>query len=115
MSIFFEAGETDLWNPSNNVGRLYVGQARLFETLLGTASGISDVTSDTVYVDKSVFSEFVGALTQLHEGSNHPVYRNLMRGFVATSLILARRANLPSPDPEDLRDLVSDLDKAMHN
>lgn len=45
MSIFFEAGTDDLWNPSNNVGRLFISQARLFENLLGQSSGAGEVAT----------------------------------------------------------------------
>lgn len=117
MSIFFEAGDVDLWNPSNNVGRLFVHQARVFEAMLDTRSGVSDVSSDTVQIEPKAFAEFVESLVQLHDNSNHDVYRNLMRGFIGTALVLASRAGAAldahgSSDGE-LADLAAALDKSM--
>ncbi|WP_329540083.1 DUF6086 family protein [Streptomyces sp. NBC_01358] len=61
MSMYFDIGETTLWNPSNGAGRLFLRHAGALEAELGLPSGIRQGEDagdpDTVVLDRAVYAE----------------------------------------------------------
>ena len=94
MTQYYSAGELTLWNPSNGVSHVFLGQVRLFEQELGTASGLGEMFADECQVDVDEFGTFAQALLDYWGSSDHPVLHTLIDGFVSTVLALAQRAGV---------------------
>jgi hypothetical protein len=112
------AGDTILWNPASIVGVLFISESRIYEILANKSAGLGEVIADDIEVDVQVFAEFVDALVNLHESSNHMIYRTLMRGFLGTALALLLRTGSPAPasigdDTGELMPLAALLDRKM--
>ncbi|MEV8377561.1 DUF6086 family protein [Kribbella sp. NPDC056861] len=71
---------------------MFVGQTRVFEEVTKRSSGLGDVLDDEVAIDGALFAEFVEALVDLHDGTNHPVLHSLLKGYIGTALVLAQRS-----------------------
>lgn len=93
MSCFFEMSGRTVWNPANEVARLYVEQAAALARVLGVASGVGEIVNDECELDEEVFQGFVAKLLE-HPRAGHPVFRELTEGFLATSLVLVERGGL---------------------
>ena len=91
MSYIFDdpAGQT-LWSPASNVGQLYVCVAQQLSESLNRPHGLVTLANDWFQVQPDVLTEFVVAV--LEGTSHHLVYRDLVRGFVRTTLVLLRRS-----------------------
>ncbi|MFF0614079.1 DUF6086 family protein [Nocardia tengchongensis] len=94
MSQYYELDDATLWNPSNGVSRLFLGQVRLFEDELGVASGIGPMEADACEVVPAQLGRFVDALLDWRGRTNHVVIQAFSDGFIATMLVLAERANV---------------------
>ncbi|MFE3646120.1 DUF6086 family protein [Streptomyces sp. NPDC059169] len=92
MSQYFSLGDVTLWNPSNGVSALFLGQTAVFAEVLGLPSGIGPMEEDEAEVAPDSLASFVGALLAWRDGSNHAVLEGLSDGFIATMLVLAERA-----------------------
>lgn len=86
------------------MGRVFVGQTRVFEEVTRRNSGLGEVLDDEVAVDGAVFAEFLEALVSLYGGTNHPVLHGLLRGYIGAGLVLAQRADVLKMSPENLAD-----------
>ncbi|MFD3497991.1 DUF6086 family protein [Streptomyces sp. NPDC058676] len=104
MSMYFDTGGETLWNPSNGAGRLFLRQVEVFEAELELASGIGQGKyggdADTLEVDPVVYAEFTRGLVAWHCRTGHSVILALSEGFVATAVVLARRAGIEVEMPE---------------
>ncbi|MFD4561597.1 DUF6086 family protein [Streptomyces sp. NPDC058469] len=104
MSMYFNAGDETLWNPSSAAGRLFLRQLEVFEAELNLPSGIGQGKywgdPDTLEVDPAAYAEFVRALVAWHFRTGHSVIRALSEGFAATAVALARRAGIEVEIPE---------------
>ncbi|MFI6966997.1 DUF6086 family protein [Streptomyces sp. NPDC050255] len=98
MSMYFDIGETTLWNPSNSAGRLFLRHVEVLEAELGLPSGIRQGEHagdpDTVVLDREAYAEFVHALVAWHCRTRHGVILALSEGFSAVAVALARRAGI---------------------
>ncbi|MGZ5415491.1 MAG: DUF6086 family protein [Aeromicrobium sp.] len=83
-----------LWNPSNGASRVFLGQVRLFEDELSTASGLGPMEADECRIDAEQFAAFAQALLSYSQTTNHQVLHTLMDGVVVTVLALVERAGL---------------------
>jgi hypothetical protein len=107
MSMYFNAGDETLWNPSSGSGLLFLRQLQVFEAELGLPSGIGQGAHwgdpDPLEVDPAAYGEFTRALVSRHCGTSNSVVLALSEGFVAIALALARRAGIevevPGPAP----------------
>ncbi|MEU8625557.1 DUF6086 family protein [Streptomyces sp. NPDC048669] len=106
MSQYYDMGDQTLWNPSNEVSRLFMSQVSVYQAELGLPSGIGPMQADECQIDPLVFKEFVDALLAWHRRTSHAVMAALSEAFVATVLVLAERADtevnwLPADFTED--------------
>ncbi|MEU7375319.1 DUF6086 family protein [Streptomyces albidoflavus] len=100
MSQYYEVGEETLWNPSIGASRLFLAQVRLHEDELGLPSGLGPMDMDECKIEAGAFREYTEALVARHLRTGHRVILALSEGFVATVLVLARRAGI---EPDALR------------
>ncbi|RCV51451.1 DUF6086 family protein [Marinitenerispora sediminis] len=91
MSCFFQVGGLVLWNPSNTVARVFLGQARTLAPVVGRRSGLGDIVEDECEVDLTEFAGLVAAVLELYRRSPHPLLRALLDGFVPVALVLLER------------------------
>ncbi|WP_412539077.1 DUF6086 family protein [Longispora sp. K20-0274] len=106
MSFYFSVGDTTVWNPALSVGKLYVELAQLLAGRADVDSGLRVAQSDDCDVNPVVFREFIATLVSA-PGTQHRVYVELVRGFVATSLVMLTRAGIALDEgvrPDWLRD-----------
>jgi len=59
MGFVFELDEQRSWNPSYNVGWVYVEQLRTLERLFGLRSGVEYTAKETLRLDLPVLQRFV--------------------------------------------------------
>ncbi|MGA5426211.1 DUF6086 family protein [Streptomyces koyangensis] len=100
MSQYYDVGDETLWNPSIGASRLFLAQVRLHEDELGMASGLGPMDMDECKIETGAFREYTEALVARHLRTGHRVILALSEGFVATVLVLARRAGI---EPDALR------------
>ncbi|MGW9671850.1 DUF6086 family protein [Streptomyces koyangensis] len=100
MSQYYDVGDETLWNPSIGASRLFLAQVRLHENELGMASGLGPMDMDECKIETGAFREYTEALVARHLRTGHRVILALSEGFVATVLVLARRAGI---EPDALR------------
>ncbi|MGF0164881.1 DUF6086 family protein [Streptomyces koyangensis] len=100
MSQYYDVGDETLWNPSIGASRLFLAQVRLHEDELGLASGLAPMDMDECKIEVGAFREYTEALVARHLRTGHRVILALSEGFVATVLVLARRAGI---EPDALR------------
>jgi hypothetical protein len=85
-------------------------------TWAGVPSGLAPMASDYYVIDVDVFTAFVQ--TVLKDPSfGHPVFGELARGIIATSMVMLSRAAVPLPEigpgAEPLTELVTVLATKM--
>jgi hypothetical protein len=100
VSQNFKVGGATVWNPSNDVGRLFVRSADALAPAVGLPTGISQAhpgDPDEWAVDMPLFEAFVDALTDRYQRSTHLILRSLMEGFIATALVLVERGGGSTP------------------
>ncbi|QLE72837.1 hypothetical protein FGW37_15695 [Streptomyces rectiverticillatus] len=102
MSCYFQANDTDIWNPSNSVARLFLEQAGNLSNLMGVESGLGPVIEDECEIDFTAFTKFVDSLVKSYQQSNNSAFRSLIGGFVSVALVLVERGGgvLESITPE---------------
>ncbi|MEV6285970.1 DUF6086 family protein [Kribbella sp. NPDC051770] len=87
-----------MWNPASAVGFFYTRMAEDVVPLLDTPTGFRLPGDDSVQIDPEQFRLFVIALVDRYQGANHRVLRDLLGGFVRTTLGLAINAGIEVPD-----------------
>jgi hypothetical protein len=94
MSCYFQVGEEDLWNPSNSVARVFLGQAAVLSGLVGAESGLGDIVEDECQIDPRLFVPFTDKLVQTYQESNNEALRALLKGFTSVALVLVHRMGM---------------------
>lgn len=94
MSQYYVMGDQTLWNPSNGASRLFMSQVNVYQAEVGLPSGIGPMKADESQLDPTVFKMLVDALLTWHRNTSHAVMAALSEGFVATVLVLAKRAGI---------------------
>ena len=116
MSYVVEVDDATVWSPGLRVGALYVRMADCFATWSGPPSGLAAMAKDYYVIDVDAFGALFRAVLD-DPGFGHPVFGELTRGFIATSLVMLRRAALPlpemSPAAEHLTDLMASIATKM--
>jgi hypothetical protein len=92
VSQYFQVGDRVLWNPSNRVADLFVGQADALVAIANAPHGMRPTGQDEFEMDLVAFEAFVDALTRVYLGSSHQIMRALLEGFLATAVVLVDRA-----------------------
>jgi hypothetical protein len=102
MSCYFQIDDNVLWNPSNEVARLFKGQIEVVASVLRLDSGLGDIIEDECEVAPDVFERFVAEAMKQYQHVLHPIFRSLTVGVIATASVLVERAGgqLPELDPE---------------
>jgi hypothetical protein len=96
MSYVFEASDTTVWSPGLRVGALYVRVAECLADWIGLQSGLDPMASDYYVINVDAFATFVRALLT-DPGAAHPIFSELTRGFIVTSLVMLSRVAAPVP------------------
>lgn len=95
MSQYFYVGDEVVWNPSNDVGRLFLRSAQALAPDVELGIGISPAdhiaNADVWAIDLPVFKAFVDALVDRYQSSSHVILRSLIEGFIATALVMIER------------------------
>lgn len=73
MSVYFQVGNREIWNPASRVGVLFCGQALALEALAGQTTGIADLGCDEYDIEPDVFVGFVDAVLVALSTTNHAV------------------------------------------
>lgn len=97
MSCYFQAGDQDVWNPSNSVARVFIGQVAVLSEHIGKDSGLGPIIEDECEIDPEEFAGFVGALLEEYERSNNRPLRALLEGVLGIGLVLVERGGWPIP------------------
>lgn len=116
MSYVFDVGESTVWSPALDIGKLYVHTAGQLADILELDTGMTMMANDYWLINPTLFSKFVESLL----GSpilRHPVLRELTRGFTATSLVLLQRSGALATElaglAPDLEALATEPSRAM--
>ncbi len=104
MSCTFQVGDEIVWDPSNTVARLFVGEAAAVASAFGLESGIGEIIEDECELDLPVLEAFVAGLVRRYHEATHPMLRSLTVGFIATVSVLVERAGgrLPSGEADQV-------------
>lgn len=97
MSTTFLVDDIVVWSSSNQVARLFTGQAETIAATFGAPSGIGDIVEDESEIDPAVFGKFLTEVLRQYQASAHPILRSLLTGFIGTALVLADRTGLALP------------------
>lgn len=103
MSIWvISSSGSDLWNPAQRKGRLFLANVRALEEFIGLPSGVSDVYSDEIEVDTIALEAFI---RQAIDHFDDPIVLSQAQGVLAASLVLVRRDRLSVARTGDLAPL----------
>jgi hypothetical protein len=106
------AGDHILWNPSNGVAQIFVGQLRAIERVQGLDAGVSDTTYDEYHIDVAALATFTQALSDTRTSSNNTVLRLELSGVSTICAPVLLRADaltswMPDQLVEEARDLIA--------
>ena len=102
MGFIFEVSDFAVWEPSLNVGRLFLATVRQLEQQLNMPSGLAEKMSDTIEIEPKQLLEFVQALLPSINSSNESLVV-LLHGPVIHLIALLYSVTRPVP-PLDLPD-----------
>ncbi|WP_018565598.1 DUF6086 family protein [Streptomyces sp. PsTaAH-124] len=94
MSCYFQMGDQELWNPSNSLAKVFLGQAEVLSGLVRKDSGLAGVIEDECQVDPSLFVPFVDEVVKVYQDSNNEALRALLKGFASVALVLVDRMGM---------------------
>jgi hypothetical protein len=107
MSYSFRAGNKTVWDPSLQVGKLFLGQAQTVADVLGVSSGLAPQRDGTCLVDPQAFAAFFAEFQTWYLKSRHPVLVPLARPVLAVSLALLQQiGQQPPPASGEAWDVV---------
>lgn len=90
LSYVFDSEDgSSVWVPSLHTGELFVAVAESMSRSVRTPTGFKMLASDWCKIYAEPFSNFVSAV--ISEGWHNRSFRELIRGFVTTSIILLER------------------------
>ncbi|WP_344047780.1 DUF6086 family protein [Streptomyces thermoalcalitolerans] len=100
--MYFQVADEVLWNPSNSVATVFLGQAAVLSRFVGLGSGLGDIVEDECQVDPREFVAFTNELVKTYQETNNMAPMALLKGFASVALVLADRigAEGVSMDPE---------------
>ena len=95
MSYIFDVGEDTVWSPSLRIGRLYVALTNCVAGEGGGGTGLDAIADDMYQIDLPAFEAVVKAAYDDFFSTDHPIHRELLRGWLAVSVVLLERAGTP--------------------
>ncbi|WP_107654152.1 DUF6086 family protein [Nocardia suismassiliense] len=111
MSYIFDIGDETVWSPSLRVGDLYVRMLHDVASVLGVPAGLNAVSSDMWDIDIEAFEKLVKLMYETYFSSGHQVFKILLEGVLAPSIVLLERGGKKiRPDTDQERDF---RDKAL--
>lgn len=90
MSYIFDIEDETVWSPSLKVGRVYVETATAMGQSIDMSTGLIAEAEDMYDLHVQQFPAFIFELG-FGSASKHEVYRSMVRGFVAVSLVMMER------------------------
>ena len=104
MSVYFQYGDMELWNPSSSVAVLFMRHVAALEKMVGAPSGLSPSDSDEIEVDAAALGgAFLDRLAQRIAQSNH---RALLSLTSPAGQILCALYARCLPDDREKHDLL---------
>lgn len=116
MSYYFEKAGDTLWNPSLQVGKLFVALADAAAGTLQMPSGLSPADNDTCAVEVEVFERFAAALRKTYFSTGSQIHREMIRTLLLASLVMLERAGVVisfEPPVEDIRGQLDAVARTM--
>ncbi|KUJ66985.1 hypothetical protein ACZ90_31705 [Streptomyces albus subsp. albus] len=117
MSYIFDIDDETVWSPSLRVGRMFVELARCTSALWEIETGLIRNASDMYEINLDDFKAFTDRLLQEYFSTDHPIYRDQLRGVLMPSVVLLERGGIPvdyeTPEQKRLLSHVSDYAKMM--
>lgn len=118
MSCFIDIDGDDVWNPSNQVAALFIGESRAVAQAFGVDSGVGDNIEDQCSIDSAAFASCVSVALEGFAQSNNAPLRALLEGWLAVALELLRRAGVDQKPgvaqiPDALRERVNAVSQRM--
>jgi hypothetical protein len=94
VSFIFDVNNEDIWSPANQVARLYLDAVDAASRYVDQPTGLTDVSGDWYTIEPEAFRDFVGAMLHAYVECGRGDVRALLRGPLAVSLDLLRRADI---------------------
>ncbi|GAA4248827.1 DUF6086 family protein [Dactylosporangium darangshiense] len=94
MSFTFDVNNEEIWSPANKVARLYLDTVDAASRYVDRPTGLTDVSGDWYTIEPDAFRDFVGAMLHAYVERGRGDVRALLRGPLAVSLDLLRRADI---------------------
>lgn len=91
MGYVFEIDHETVWSPSLRVGDLYVRMLQDVGAVLGVPTGLSAIASDLWVIDIDIFEALVKLMYEAYFGSGHQVFKGLIGGVLAPSVVILER------------------------
>ncbi|MFE6857665.1 DUF6086 family protein [Nocardia sp. NPDC057668] len=119
MSMYFQMGDRDLWNPGNRSGAMFVSLAEAMSPIVEKPTGLRAQEFDpgTIDVDIEQFRAFTVALADAYGTTQNMVYRRMVETILAICLVITERAGvsveIETRGPSGLGDRVAELTRAM--
>ncbi|MCH6163480.1 DUF6086 family protein [Streptomyces marispadix] len=104
MSCYVTIAGKDVWNPANQVGKIFVGQVELVSRILGVESGVEPIIEDECHIDAEKFSAFTSSLSSTVRRTNNFAFRELLQGVLEVCAVLVSRAGSTVSPPVDVPD-----------
>lgn len=92
MSCFFLIDNEDVWNPSNFVANLTLGNIQTIAQSLAIESGASDIMDDECHFDGNQFTRFIEASLEHYSTTNNELLHDMLRSTIGIGIVMLRRA-----------------------
>jgi hypothetical protein len=112
MSYIFDVGDETVWSPALRVGQTFAKTAECVASVIGYQTGLVAVANDMIEIDLPTFESFALRTFDEYCRSQNFVYRELIRGVLAPSLVMLQRAGLTVPAAtEEQHTFIRELDQ----
>lgn len=91
MSYVFDINDETVWSPSLRVGDLYVRMLQDVGSVLGAPTGLTAISSDMWDIDIDAFEKLVKLMHEAYFASGHQVFKILIEGVLAPSIVILER------------------------
>ncbi|MEV6393296.1 DUF6086 family protein [Streptomyces sp. NPDC051907] len=82
MSHVFECDDETVWDPSNQVGELYLRMLRAAAEVFDTPTGLTSLSGDHHVIDRAEYGRMVHALLAVRGESGHVYLRRMLDGVL---------------------------------
>jgi hypothetical protein len=101
MSQYYQVGDQVLWNPGQRTSLLYIAMAEMLAEQVKVPTGITYDFRDQYFLDVPRYVDFVDAVFRWATVTENPVFRAMVDGFLAASLVVVDRAGTAIPSIGD--------------